>query len=64
MITLSITLFVYTITGWIIRKIDAKKGKYKFDPFDECPTLFSATLLLTTVFCVINAIFLCIKYLP
>jgi hypothetical protein len=64
MLTITTTTILLTLIGWICRYINFKKGKYKFNIFEEDPNFKSVLLLLGTSYTIITLIFLIIKYLP
>lgn len=65
MITLLSILTLYCISGWIYRYKRSKKDRdYEFNPFHNTPTLFSLTLVFTTIILIGIAGILIIKYLP
>lgn len=64
MITLSTTIIILTLIGWIFRYTNSKKGKYKFNIFEEEPNVKSVLLLLGSVYFISTIAFLCVKYLP
>ncbi len=64
--TLIVIFSIWSIIGWINRKIKSSKPKpeYEFNIFNEEPNFWSVTLLITTVASIAGILTLVIMYLP
>lgn len=65
MITLTIIFGLYVILGWIYRYVEAKKDPYYYiNPFESSPTVFSFTLVMSTVIFISIIMILILRYCP